>query len=448
MAAEPIAPYPENPRYFVFREKAAFLITSGEHYGAVLNQDFDFVPYLDELQACRFNLTRLFSGTYREVPGSFQIQANTLAPGPGRYLAPWARSKQPGAVDGGNKFDLSAWDPVYFQRLRSFIAAAGVRGVVVEVVLFCPFYEANLWLMNPLNARNNVEGLGTMPRTEVFTLKHPSIVAVQEGLVRKLVSELHSFDNHYYEICNEPYFGGVTLDWQARIAQVIVETEAKLGGRRHMIAQNIANVRAKIANPDPAVGLFNFHYATPPDVVAVNVGLNAAIGDDETGFRGNDDRVYRTEAWEFLLAGGSVFSNLDYSFTALHPNGTAPVTTPTPGGGGPALRKQLTVLRDFLAGFDFVRMKPDRTWIGRGVPEKVTAQSLVQKGRAYALYLSAGGHADLDLDLPAGRFRAQWLNPRTGAIDKSQDIDHHGGRATLSSPRYDEDIALGIKARP
>ena len=78
----------------------------------------------------------------------------------------------------------------------------------------------------------------------------------------------------------------------------------------------------------------------------------------------------------------------------------------------------------------------------------MTAQALVKKGQAYALYLSAGGHADLDLDLPAGRYRAQWLNPRSGAVDKSQDIDHQGGRATLSSPRYDEDIALGILARP
>ena len=249
--AEPIAPYPENPRYFVFRDKAAFLITSGEHYGAVLNLDFDFVRYLDELQACRFNLTRLFSGTYREVPGSFQIQANTLAPASGRYLAPWARSNQPGAVDGGNKFDLDAWDPVYFHRLRSFIAAAGVRGVVVEVVLFCPFYEENLWQVNPLHARNNVAGLGNMPRTEVFTLRHPSIVTVQEALVRKLVVELHPFDNLYYEICNEPYFGGVTLDWQARIARVIVQTESKLGGRQHMIAAKYRQWPGENSAPRP-----------------------------------------------------------------------------------------------------------------------------------------------------------------------------------------------------
>src|SRR5437588_1079512 len=90
LAGKPIAPHPENPRYFLFQGKPTFLITSGEHYGAVLNLDFDAVPYLDELHARGFNQTRTFSGTYREVPGSFKIRANTLAPAPGRYIGPWA----------------------------------------------------------------------------------------------------------------------------------------------------------------------------------------------------------------------------------------------------------------------------------------------------------------------------------------------------------------------
>ena len=140
-ASEPIALHPENPRYFLFRGRPTVLITSGEHYGAVLNRDFDYVRYLDELKAHGFNLTRTFSGTYREVPGSFGIRGNTLAPAPGRFLCPWARSDTPGASDGGNKFDLARWDPAYFERLKDFVAEAGRRGVVVELVLFCTMYD-------------------------------------------------------------------------------------------------------------------------------------------------------------------------------------------------------------------------------------------------------------------------------------------------------------------
>ncbi len=49
--AAPLALHPENPHYFLFRGKPALLITSAEHYGAVLNADFDYVRYLDTLAA-------------------------------------------------------------------------------------------------------------------------------------------------------------------------------------------------------------------------------------------------------------------------------------------------------------------------------------------------------------------------------------------------------------
>src|SRR5881394_944779 len=96
--------HPGNPHYFLFRGKPTVLITSGEHYGAVLNLDFDYTRYLDELQAHGLNHTRTWAGTYREIPGSFKITDNTLAPAPNRYLCPWARGSSPGYFDGGNQF--------------------------------------------------------------------------------------------------------------------------------------------------------------------------------------------------------------------------------------------------------------------------------------------------------------------------------------------------------
>jgi hypothetical protein len=153
-----------------------------------------------------------------------------------------------------------------------------------------------------MNARNNVNGVGAIHRNEAYTGRDRRLQDVQEAFVRKVVRELNEFDNVYFEICNEPYFGGVTLDWQARIASVIVETENALP-RRHLIAQNIANEKARIERPNPAVSIFNFHYATPPATVGMNYALGKAIADDETGFRGVHDKPYRIEAWDFLVAG-------------------------------------------------------------------------------------------------------------------------------------------------
>ncbi len=123
----PISLHPDNPHYFLFRGKPMVLITSGEHYGAVLNLDFDYVAYLDELESQGMNHTRTFSGVYREIPSSFRITDNPLAPKPNRYNCPWARSEQPGYFDGGNKFDLSKWSPAYFKRLKDFMTHAQQR---------------------------------------------------------------------------------------------------------------------------------------------------------------------------------------------------------------------------------------------------------------------------------------------------------------------------------
>ena len=147
-AADPLALQRNNPSYVTFRGKATILVGSGEHYGAVVNPAFDTRRYLDTLAADGLNLTRLFVGTYYEKPGDFGIGANTLAPAPGRALVPWARSDVPGAADGGAKLDLSRWDPAYFERLRGFVAEAGKRGIVVEVVLFSSYYGSG-WPYSP-----------------------------------------------------------------------------------------------------------------------------------------------------------------------------------------------------------------------------------------------------------------------------------------------------------
>ncbi len=442
--AGPIRLHPENPHYLLFRGKAAILVTSAEHYGAVLNADFNAIPYLDELKSRGFNLTRIFSGTYREVPGSFKIQKNTLAPTPDRYIAPWPRSDGPGAADGRNRFDLARWNPVYFDRLRAFVAAASDRGIVVEFTLFCPFYEEELWAINPMNARNNVNGIGDCPRDEAFTGRHGKLQAIQEAFVRKVVAELNGFDNVYFEICNEPYFGGVTLDWQARIARVIVETERPLP-RKHLLAQNIANKKARVERPDPSVSIFNFHYATPPDTVGMNAALNRVIADDETGFQGVEDRPYRVEAWDFMIAGGAIFDHLDYSFTPDHEDGSAPIVAPTPGGGGPKFRAQLQTLKRFIEGFDFVKMAPDGKAIARVMPATTSARALSEPGKAYAIYAHGGHSVTLTLAIPEGRYRAEWLNPMTGRVERAHEIVSSGSHVNVTSPEYAEDVALAIR---
>ena len=459
----PIALHPDNPHYFRWRGRPTVLITSAEHYGAVMNLDFDFRKYLDALAADGMNYTRVFSGAYVEPEGAFKIARNTLAPRPGRFLAPWPRSGQPGHPDGGNKFDLARWDAAYFARLKDFVAHAAARNIVVELSLFCPMYEEVQWSLSPMNAANNVNGAGKVGRNEVYTLdRDAALLAVQEALTRKLVTELNSSPNLFFEIANEPYFGGVTMAWQHRIADVIVETERALPAK-HLIAQNIANKSAKVADPHPAVSIFNFHYATPPDTVAMNYALNKVIGDDETGFKGVSDEVYRMEGWDFVIAGGGLYNNLDYSFAAGFEDGTFQYPATQPGGGSRALRRQLKILSEFINSYDFLRMAPDETVIKSGAPPGGTARALVEPGKAMAIYLrkkAAAGAAGsvtpvevepgpspaLQVDLAAGEWRAEWLDPMTGTVVRVVDVSG-GGVRSLATPAYTADIALRLRRR-
>ena len=441
--AKPISLHPDNPKYFKFRDKPTVLITSAEHYGAVLNLDFQQKPYLDELKRSGMNYTRIFSGAYCGSPGDFQIPHNTLAPAAGKLICPWARSSQPGYAGGGNKYDLSKWDDAYFKRLKSFLKEAGKRGIVVEISLFCPFYGDSMWNLSPMKSANNINGLSEISSQEAYSLKHKDITRIQEEMTKKIVTELRDFDNIFYEICNEPYFGGVTLEWQKHIAAVIKETESKFPAK-HLIAQNIANGSQRVANPDPNVSILNFHYASPPSAVEENSSFKGVIGCDETGFQGQADSPYREEGWAFIMAGGALYNNLDYAFTVSNPDGTAKVNPPTPGGGGVTFRTAMSALKKFIDTFNYIKMSPDKTI---QAPNGTTIRALSEPGKQYAIYIRGGSQTTLKLDLPKGKYQVKWVDTRTGETLKTSQLTHNAGPAEISSPEYQDDTAVSIKRK-
>ncbi len=454
----PISLHPKNPHYFLFRGKPTILIGSTEHYGAVMNLDFNYIAYLDELAAANLNVTRTFSGIYSEPSGAFGIAQNTMAPASGKLICPWARSNKPGYVNGGNKFDLNQWDSAYFSRLKDFINEAGKRNIIVELDLFSNFYDTLQWQISPLYFQNNINEVGNVEdHKEILSLRHPDILAIQENMARKIIAELKDLDNLYYEVCNEPYFGDTIAleEWEQHMTSVIADAEKDFT-HKHLISQNIANGSRKIHEPNPAVSIFNFHYAKPPVTVALNYGLNKAIGDNETGFNGITDTEYRTEAWDFFVAGGALFNNLDYSFTAEHENGTFRVEKGQPGGGGIHLRSQLKILRKILNEINFLEMKPNDTILRADFYTPATVRALYNEGREYLVYINNKSRDADSLNreeksfsfsilLPKGDYSGNWISTLTGERISFDIQGHKGGAYRLDTPIFLDDIALLIK---
>jgi hypothetical protein len=467
--SDPIRLHPDNPHYFEYQGKALALITSAEHYGAVINLDFDFIKYLDTLQAEGMNYTRIFSGTYVEPPGAFTIRRNTLAPAPGRFQAPWQRTmtSKTTASGGEKQFNLTRYEREYMLRLMHFVHAAYQRSIIVELTLFSSTYSPKQWAIHPFNRKNNVNDSRINNYRSLHTLSNGGILDYQKAFVALVVRELNTFDNLFYEIQNEPWsdnhsigdkinpyledkdsFPNVTeitteasIRWQRAIAQVIVEEESKQK-KQHLIAQNIANFRLPIRDSDlvPEASILNFHYAYG-EAVTWNYGLDKLIGCDETGFAGRSDDVYRNQAWEFVLAGGGLFNNLDYSFTVEKEDGTD--TRPNgPGGGSPKLRKQLKVLSEFIHSFKLEKLKPDYQTVKRS--PGVVCRVLSEPGRQYALYIQGRAPCTLDLDLPTGYYRSEWINPITGRVSGRADFNQFKAIKTLNSPMFKEAIVLRI----
>lgn len=464
----PISLHPDNPNYFLYKGKPTVIITSAEHYGAVMNEDFDYAKYLTTLKNDGMNYTRIFLGPYAEIGADlFGIKKNTMNPAPDKWLTPWVKDTATG------KFKLDEWNEAFFNRLKSFIAEAQKNDVIVEVTFFTSYYGNHQWSNSPFNPNNNIFVTDSLDFRKVNTPENGVLMGIQEKYVRRVVQELNVFGNIIYEIQNEPWADNPnlvekitdvdtlvhsfawqqivetannrSLEWQTKIAAIISEEEAQLPNK-HLIAQNISNFRYKIEDPDPQISIFNFHYAYP-EAASQNLNLKKAIGLDETGFMPHNDSHYRSQAWKFMLAGGALYNNLDYSFTVGFEDGTYKIDESTPGWGGPAYRKQLLILKNFLESFSFIRMKPANDILKVSNGSIKAYQVLAEEGQQYAIYLEGGNAPEIELTIPVGDYAAVWVNTLTGKEESAKEIVSTNGKATIKYPGNFEDVALSLKIK-
>ena len=468
-SGEPLHLHPQNPHYFEYKGKPMVLITSAEHYGAVLNEEFDYQTYLATLKEEGMNYTRIFTGSYVEVPGAFGIGKNTLAPAVGRYLCPWKRTEEKGLFEGEKKVDLSRWNPKYFERLRAFVEMAQDYGIMVELTFFCSTYNDGNWERNVFNPQNNINNLPEgLDRKKSNTEANGDLLNFQKALLIKIVRELNLFDNIFYEIQNEPWADDpqkvmrtlrtldplpgqsnwfkwaeeaspASLSWQKVMAQVIVDTEKELL-QKHLIAQNYTNFKHSLTEVDSNISILNFHYVWP-EAVRMNYGWDRPVSFDESGFAGSSDSTYLRQAWQFMLAGGAVFNNLDYSFYVGAEEGNG--KNEAPGGGSTRFRKQLTYLRAFMESLDFIAMKPDLNCVYQA--PGLEWQAISEPGVQYGMVFHGKSSDWIRLDLPQVTYSYTWISPYTGEVVNQGKWTPEGkGPQNMIIPEFEGLMALRL----
>lgn len=454
----------KNHHYLEYKKKPVILITSGEHYGALLNRDFNYTAYFNALQKEGMNNTRIFSGTYveRKDDIDFLHYGNTLAPQPGKLICPWKRSNVPGYANGGNKFDLDQWDEQYFFRIKDILREAAKRNIMVEFSLFGNQYGDGIYAYSPLFPDNNIQGVGIKRKNgflDYQSLKDAPLVKRQDQMVVKIIKELNNFDNLYYEISNEPYNevkdSSAVDQWHIHMVNLIRKTELALH-KKHVIASNQAIVGNKM------VDIANYHYvhiSNIPNFDDSLLPLNKVISMNETvgPLKDADVNDVRVEAWDFILHGGGAYNNLNWEYTPSKPQGTLAADT---------IRKYLKNLQQFLSGFSYVKMKNSPQLLIK-VPDKAITRLLAEPGHQYALYIHHSNPYDavpppakfiskyeadtsafkdtVTINLDAGTYTARWYNPVKGVwVGKQIKWKQEAGNHTVHTGLFTTDLALSI----
>jgi hypothetical protein len=458
--SQPISLHPENPHYFLYQGKPTVLITSGEHYGSVINPDFNFDLYLETIQKQGFNHTRIFMGDYAEAKESFCIIRNSLAPESRKFQTPWARSTQPGNTLGGNKFDLDKWNPDYFARLHKFMDKADDLGIVVECVLF---FEGMSWEDMPMNQKNNINKTTTIKAPDYMSLSNGNILGYQKKYVLKLVNELNRYDNLIINVANEPWFFNQEHDgfsspardetkaWVREVSEWIVDEEKNLP-KKHLISVDYCNEGRIISKEELAkywtnISVFNHHYDREAISVRANYqSIPKAFAFNETGLMPIYTKAYRIQGWKYLMSGGALYNNLDFTFQVGHEDGTGKAEFSCDGykgSGDPRVRNEVSILASFFETIDFVHMKP--------APDVFTVYygdkdmyALANPGVQYAIYVVGGKNSWYRLNIPFGKYKVEYIDPVSGRKILEEVLSHSSGDFRLDGPDYENDLAIRI----
>jgi len=121
----------------------------------------------------------------------------------------------------------------------------------------------------------------------------------------------------------------------------------------------------------------------------------------------------RTGAWGSLM-GGAFY---------LYAECFEPTLTWGDGGAFPFIE----IMNDFFGGLAYWRLKPDHALVNSG------SLCLADPGREYAIYRQSGGTITIDLPNAGPAFKAEWLDPRTGAGKAAAAVEG-GERRTFTCP--------------
>ena len=354
------------------------------------------------------------------------------------YELPWARSGQGTATDGLSKYDLTRYNPWYFERIKTFARLADQHGIVLYHHLYNNhnlLETAAHWTDYPWRPANNVNDTGLpepMPleanqrihvANQFYDAKNPKLRALHRAYIFHVLDELAPNDNIIFGLAFQ-YSG--PLVFQQFFQQTVAEWEGRHGRRVRIVLDTAKNVTDGIL-ADPAlarqvavVDMRYWHYLPDGSLWAPQGGQNRAFRElhpSEFGDPGTPLLMYR-QVREYRD------KYPDKAIVAWHAGtgqipalmaGAAQVLTRNPTAGHGQGR---VVDRTAFDGFIQTRvadvlatMAPQDGWVADGERNWVLADA---GQSAVLVYSLAGDSITLSHALDHGAYQGTWFDPRTG----------------------------------
>jgi hypothetical protein len=429
-AAGPLRVLASNPRWFADPSGRAVVLV-GSHVwqnlqdnglimrGAVSNPPpaFDYNGYLDFLDRHDHNFFRLWRWEVTRWTDRY-------TGGEVKYARPhpWLRTGPGAAQDGEPRFDLTRFNPEYFERLRSRIIAARDRGIYVAVMLFegWEIQFSDGWPHHPFHAANNVNGIeadldGNGSALEYNTLDRSEmgrrVLSLQEAYVRKVVDTVNDLDNVLYEIANEAH-GGST-EWQYYMIRFVRQYEAGKA-KQHPVGMTFqykggTNAALNESPADwisPNPGSEKENYRTDP-CAACSPKVVVSDTDHLWGHTGGDN----IWVWKSFVRGLNVLFMEEM--------------LPSPAWQDSA-RTAMGQVRRMANRVDLASMRPES-----GL--SATRYCLASRGREYLVFQHDKGEFTLDLRDAPGQFQAEWLEVNSGRPIPAKTVEG-GAVRTFTTP--------------
>lgn len=372
-----------------------------------------------------------------------------------KQVFPWKRSTTPGANDGGNKFDLNEWDPVFWNRLKGYLQDCEDRGIIVCIQFFdeCAVEQGSQrWEQHPFNPQNNINNIPDLDTTDAsyssstgwsksfYNVNNSVLMTLQDIYVQKLLNETSQYGNVIYEMANEYGGEGSTqfpghFAWPQHWIDFFSNYETA-NGVQLLLTNMPFGVNYNQAEYFAASGIDCIdayrQFPSYSDVQGVNDCLETYYNKGKPIFAGKigDDIEHcsvsenRKRLWTLFVSGGAG-SGLKNCCSA---NCWVRDTT---------MEEMLSNIHNFIERVEFWKMTPSDHLVTSGI-----AYCFANPGNEYVVYLPAGGSVTVNLSDASGTLNVEWYDPKDGTYYDEGTVT--GGGSESFIPPFSGDAVLHI----